>query len=236
MLSMLRCGLHSAHNARAASGGRAGAGRPCAVVADDAAEHGGVAQQHGQRAIRHQGTCETHDRAEHAGLRAVRRGYAARQILEQAAVAGRATRGDAQHRSAKAHRRAVHDRSLFERAGVRAQELGGEVIRALDHDIDPPHQLARVLGQEARANELDAARHSARAVQSALRRVELVLTNVGFAEQDLTVQVGAVHQVVVAQQDTASAGFGQGERDRAAEAADADDERRLVLERAALRI
>jgi hypothetical protein len=48
-------------------------------------------------------------------------------------------------------------------------------------------------------------------------------------------QVGAVDQVVVAEHDSTHACFSQRERHRTAEAADADDERRLVLERVALR-
>jgi len=48
-------------------------------------------------------------------------------------------------------------------------------------------------------------------------------------------QIRNIDQVVVTEHDASDAGFRQGERDRAAEAADADDERRPVLERVTLR-
>src|SRR6187431_798750 len=58
-----------------------------AVETDQIAEHAAVAEQHRERTIGHQRACEADDWAEHACLRAVRRGRAARQIFEQAAVA-----------------------------------------------------------------------------------------------------------------------------------------------------
>jgi hypothetical protein len=129
----------------------------------------------------------------------------------------------------------VHHVARFQEARVSAQKLGREVIRALDHHVDRARQIPRIVGQEAGAHELDAAGERTRAIQRALRGIELVTAHVRLAEQDLAMQIGAVDQVIVAQHDAAHAGLDQGERDRAAEAADADDERRPVLERVALR-
>src|SRR4051794_23077272 len=57
-----------------------------AIVAQELAEHGGVTQEYGERAIGHQRAGETDHGPEHAGLGAIRGGRAAGQIFEQAAV------------------------------------------------------------------------------------------------------------------------------------------------------
>ena len=82
---------------------------------------------------------------------------------------------------------------------------------------------------EAVVERLDA-QISIEVAESLPRRVELPLADGGFAVEDLSLEIRFVDGVEVDETETSDARRREIQRDRAAQAADADDQRRSALE------
>ena len=63
---------------------------------------------------------------------AVRTRVGGRNVLEQAPVAGATRWADGEHRRGPAHARAVNYRAPSQKSGIGSQELGREIVGALD--------------------------------------------------------------------------------------------------------
>jgi hypothetical protein len=165
-------------------------------------------------------------RAEHADVGAGR-DVSAGDVLEHAAQARRVGEGawiGRQGPAVPADRARVHDRHARERARVGDEELGGEVVRALDHEVDAFERRTCGRGLEALASCVHLTRTERR--QSRRRGVGFGVPDVVVAEEHLPVQVRLVHHVVVEDRDRELASHREHQRARggAAEATHADEQ------------
>jgi hypothetical protein len=154
-----------------------------------------------------------------------------RHVLEQAPVAGPTRGPDREHGAHPSHRRRVHHRYAREPARVRREELGREVVGPLEHHVGRPREGHCVLRQQARGVKHDLDPRDPRPKRPG-RGVQLGAAHVGLAEEDLPVQVGRVHLVVVAQRDRSHAGVRQRHQRRAPQAADAHHQHASAFESA----
>jgi len=113
---------------------------------------------------------------------------------------------------------------------IGGEKLRGEVVRALDHDVDPSHELPGVLRQETAPDQLDPGRQPP-ALESPRGSIQLVAPDIVVRIEDLTMQVRDVHDVVVREDEPAHSCVGEGEERGASEPAHADDQDARVPER-----
>jgi hypothetical protein len=128
----------------------------------------------------------------------------------------------------------VNDSSVLECARVRGQEFRRVVVRAFDDKIDGAGELARVVRKKTTPHELDARRLGCDALEARPGGVELVSSHVVVSEEDLSMKIRHLDDVVVGEHEAAEPGPREGERGRGAQAADADDEDALPREPVAL--
>ena len=105
----------------------------------------------------------------------------------------------------------------------------GEIVRAVSDDVVLRNQIERVAGIEPRHMRLDLHMR----IEPLDRRfgaVDLAQAHIGRGVDDLTLQVGQRHRVVVDDAQSADAGRGEIQQDRRAEAAGADDQHPRGLE------
>ena len=115
-------------------------------------------------------------------------------------------------------------------AGGVDRESGGEVVRAVQHQVGPADQAGGVFGIEPGLNRLD--RHvRVEGGQTPGGDVHLRQGDVAVGVEHLALQVGAVDLVVVHQDQPADSRGGQVERGRGPQAARADDQHRGALQR-----
>jgi hypothetical protein len=127
---------------------------------------------------------------------------------------GRQLRLEAQHRGR-------HQRPPRQVAGIVQQVAGGEIVAAVDHDVEGGHPLQRRGRGQPLGEALDRDLRVQR-LQPGGGAVDLELAQRGGVVHHLALQVGQLDDVVVMQPDGADPGGGEIQQQRRAEAAGAD--------------
>src|SRR6185295_7837329 len=168
--------------------------------------------------------------AEHTALRARGDETGGRRLGEEAAVAGSARAPEDRDLAFEAEDRAVDVRLAEQDAGVVDQIAGGEVVRAVDHQVVIAEEVERIARIEPQVvgDDLNVAVDAAQAVRSGLG---LRPADVSLAEQDLALEVRLVHAVEIDEPEPADSRRREIEPERRAQAAAADQQhaRRLEL-------
>ena len=117
----------------------------------------------------------------------------------------------------------IDERDAQEMAGVVDQVAGGEVVRAVEHHIVPPHDLEGIVGPQglAIADDLDIGVEILDPLDGG---VDLGLADGALAVQDLALEIAAVDVVVVDDADRPHPGGCQIERRRRTQPAGADQQ------------
>jgi hypothetical protein len=122
-----------------------------------------------------------------------------------------------------AHSGGVHDRLLRDPTRVGGEELGREVVAALDDHVVARRELDGVVREHPLRVTLDA-ELGHQAEQRGCRGLDLRLADVVVAKEDLTMEVRGLDDVVVGDADRAHAGACERHRGGTAEATRADHE------------
>jgi hypothetical protein len=208
------------------------------VEADDRTEPSPIAREDAQDLVRGEAADHAAERSDDPSRRAVRR-VSGRQVFEKASVTRQTVGSDDCHGAGPPHRRRVddRDRACGEVAPVCQQKTGGEVVGAIEHDIDRRESGEQRLRQRAphrldlSSRRLRGGRGGGALQQPTRERGRLGLADIRLRIQDLSVQIACLDFVVVGHEQTADARRPQRERRRIADPASADDQDGRIGER-----
>jgi hypothetical protein len=105
----------------------------------------------------------------------------------------------------------MHDRTVFQITCIGGEEFRGKVVRAFDHEVDTSNELSGIFGQKALAQQHEpSARPGCARLEREPSYVQLVLTDISVAIEDLTVEVAFIYGIVVTQHELANASADEG--------------------------
>lgn len=156
--------------------------------------------------------CGSHanDGAHYSSVCTVRGIHSAREVLEEAPIAGLAGCADAKRCGNPANCGALYMRTLLQVARIVDKELRREVVGALDDQVDRLHQVARIVRKHAGANgHMMGGGVGAQPAECSDPRIQLVLSHVGLAVKELPMQIRFFDHIVFRDQQRADASSGK---------------------------
>src|SRR5690606_499249 len=168
-----------------------------------------------------------HQRTYDPGLAAAQRHIIAVAVQALVAGTGRSPRIEHADLTLQPDGGAGDQRLAQGNAGGIQRLAGGEVVGAVENQIDPGHGLAQLFAEQPLVQLMDTHLRVERG-QPRGRGVGLGSVQISGSMDDLPLQVGQIHPVVIRQPQLADPGTGQIERSRTAQSAHADDQHAAV--------
>jgi len=144
-----------------------------------------------------------------------------RRMAENAPVAGRLPGQNGKHPAFESKNTAVDEGLARKTAGVIDKEFGGKIIHPVNHDIVGPDTVQRVVGVQAILIRFDYD-FGIDQTDFFFRGLDLGLSNIRRVMEDLSLEIGSIHGVVIDDANGSYAGCGQIQGRRRAQPSCAD--------------